>query len=87
MTHPETWPKGTVIVCPECENRYTPEEWDAVSVEMPNGERICEDCKDNYKPDYVSTCCGWPRLGETDLCRWCKEHATFEDQYGVEEEE
>jgi len=49
MTHPERWPRSSDVICPECENRYTPDEWDAVSVEMPNGELICEDCKGNHK--------------------------------------
>ena len=86
MTHPERWPRSSDVMCPECENRYTPDEWDAVSVEMPNGVRICEDCKKNYKPEYLSTCCGSLLRHGTGVCLRCGEHATFEDQYGVEEE-
>ena len=86
MTHPERWPRSSDVICPECENRFTPGEWDAVSKIMPNGDWICEDCAENYDPEYLSNCCTASRWHETDICSRCGEHVVFEDQYGNEEE-
>jgi len=38
----------------------------------------------NYGDDFyvtsslISTCCGAPKLGDSDICTECGEHATFE---------
>ena len=33
-----------------------------------------------YIMSMTSTCCGYPPVGETDLCSSCYEHADFEDE-------
>jgi len=36
--------------------------------------------------EYLSTCCSANRLMHTDICSWCGEHATFENEVGEVEE-
>ena len=48
--------------------------------------RLAEDAEKEQELEYLSTCCIAPRWNDTDICSRCKEHATFEDEDGNEEE-
>jgi len=69
-------------ICSECGHNWVE------SLET-QGYGVCPICGHdrNAEPEYLSTCCTATRLyDETDICSDCKEHATFEDEDGSEEE-